>query len=177
MGTAKYPIMSDEFDKAMLDVCINPKEKGMIRLLTLTGMHVDSLLKLTPESLVREGNKLYVVWVRPKTHRMLKSPPLFPEDVDDIKAFLSSRKCSRQWYHRVCQDIGIRAGYDAVSPMTFRHNRCVRLAKKGLHTTVICQIMGCTEDVVYKAYAKLHEDQLSSEIENERVEGDADVRN
>lgn len=58
--------------------------------------------------------------------------------------------------------VGLKAGYQDVSPMTFRHNRCLRgLTVEGYSIYEIPQVMGCTLDVAVRNYAKLREDQLA----------------
>jgi len=60
--------------------------------------------------------------------------------------------------------IGLDTGYEDVSPMTFRHNRCLRGLTKERYTIFeIPQVMGCTLDVAVRNYSKLREDQLSRE--------------
>lgn len=164
MGCTKYPVLDDDFTIKMLGVCRDAEERGTIAILDLTGMHVSSLCELDKDNLIKQGAKTYLRWVRPKTHKTLQA--LIPkEGIQTIKEFLSCRRKSRQHYHALVKQIGIRAGYDDVSPMTFRHNRCLRgLTKEGYSIYEIPQVMGCTLDVAVRNYSKLREDQLGGNL-------------
>ena len=163
MGCTKYPVLDDDFTIKMLGVCHDEEERGIITVLDLTGMHVSSLCGLGPENLIKQGSKSYLRWVRPKTNKTLQA--LVPkESVQTIHELLKMRRKSRQHYHALVKQIGIRAGYQDVSPMTFRHNRCLRgLTKEGYSIFEIPQVMGCTLDVAVRNYSKLKEDQLVRE--------------
>lgn len=160
MSKTKYPILDENFKLRMLAACKDEEEKGLILLLDLTGMHISSLCKLTPKNLLRQGNVTHIEWIRPKTNKTL--PARIPdEDLETIQFFLKKRRKSRQYYHQIVRRIGIKAGFDGVSPMTFRHNRCLRaLNEEGYSIFEVPQIMGCTLDVAVRNYTKLREDQL-----------------
>jgi hypothetical protein len=160
MGCTKYPVLDDDFTIKMLGVCQDNEERGIITVLDLTGMHVSSLCELGPENLIKQGSKSYLRWIRPKTNKTLQA--LVPkESIQTIQDLLKMRRKSRQHYHALVKQIGLRAGYQDVSPMTFRHNRCLRgLTKEGYSIYEIPQVMGCTLDVAVRNYSKLREDQL-----------------
>lgn len=145
-------------------MCRNDEERGLVRVLDLTGMHVSSLRNA---QLVKRGAKTYVQWIRPKTKKTLESPPVPSQSLPDIEAFFKVKRHSRQAYYDDAKEIAAKAGYESVSPMTFRHNRCVRLAKQGVPLTEIAQIMGCSEAIIIRNYSKLREDQLYQEGEDE----------
>lgn len=161
MGCTKYPVLDDDFRIKMLGSCVDDEQRGIITILDLTGMHVSSLCELAPDNLIRQGSKTYIRWIRPKTNKTLQS--LVPkESVPVIEVFLKVRRKSRQHYHALVKQIGIKAGYQDVSPMTFRHTRCLRgLTKEGYSIFEIPQVMGCTLDVAVRNYSKLREDQLA----------------
>jgi site-specific recombinase XerD len=161
MGSTKYPILDDDFLLRMLGSCSDDEERGIITILDLTGMHVSSLCSLEPCDLIKQGNRAYLRWVRPKTNKTLQA--LVPKDkIQIIEKFLKMRRKSRQYYHFLVKKIGLKAGYEDVSPMTFRHNRCLRgLTKEGYSIFEIPQVMGCTLDVAVRNYSKLREDQLA----------------
>ncbi len=161
MGITKYPILDDDFSLKMLGACRNDEERGLMAILNLTGMHVSSLCSLAPDNFIRQGSRSYIRWIRPKTKKTLQA--LIPkESITPICEFLSMRRKTRQHYHALVKQIGIRAGYQDVSPMTFRHNRCLRaLTKEGYSIFEVPQVMGCTLDVAVRNYSKLREDQLS----------------
>ncbi|MBI0584658.1 MAG: tyrosine-type recombinase/integrase [Methanomassiliicoccus sp.] len=161
MGCTKYPILDDDFVTLMLGSCYDNEDRGLVTILSLTGMHISSLCALGPGNLIKQGSKAYLQWVRPKTNKTLQA--LIPKDyAKDICEFLALRRKTRQHYHALVKKIGERAGYEDVSPMTFRHNRCLRaLTKEGYSIFEVPQIMGCTLDVAVRNYSKLREDQLS----------------
>ena len=163
MGCTKYPIMDDAFYLRMLGACADDEERGLITIFDLTGMHVSSMCELGPDNLIRQGGKTYIRWVRPKTNKTLQA--LVPNDrIQTIEKFLKMRRKSRQFYHFLVKKIGLKAKYEDVSPMTFRHNRCLRgLTVEGYSIYEIPQVMGCTLDVAVRNYAKLREDQLARE--------------
>ena len=172
MGVTKYPVLDEDFLVKMLGSCSDDEERGLITILDLTGMHISSLCKLGPKSLKKQGSKTYLQWVRPKTKKTLQAQ--IPKDkVPLVETFLKMRRKSRQHYHTLVTQIGNKAGYDDVSPMTFRHNRCLRaLTKEGYSIFEAPQVLGCTLDVVVRNYSKLREDQLMRESDD-RGEGAA----
>ena len=160
MSTTKYPVLDDDFIIKMLGACSNDEQRGLITVLNLTGMHISSLCSLGSENLIKQGSKSYLRWIRPKTNKTLQA--LVPkENIQTIENFLKMRRKSRQYYHFLVKKIGERAGYQDVSPMMFRHNRCLRaLMREGYSIFEVPQIMGCTLDVAVRNYSKLREDQL-----------------
>jgi hypothetical protein len=161
MGCTKYPVLDDSFYLRMMGACADDEERGLVTIFDLTGMHVSSVCELGPESLLKQGDKTYIRWVRPKTYRTLQA--LVPNDrIKAIENFLKMRRKTRQHYHFLVKKVGFKAGYEDVSPMTFRHNRCLRgLTVEGYSIYEIPQVMGCTLDVAVRNYAKLREDQLA----------------
>jgi hypothetical protein len=152
--------LDDDFALKMLGACQDLEERGLVTLLDLTGMHISSVCNLYKEDLVKQGNKAYIRWIRPKTNKTLQA--LVPKEIlPTVNGFLGMRRKSRQHYHALVKKIGQRAGYDDVSPMTFRHNRCLRgLTKEGYTIWEFPQVMGCTLDVAARNYSKLRENQL-----------------
>lgn len=160
MGVTKYPVLDEQFLIKMLGSCSDDEDRGLVLVLHLTGMHISSLCDLKPSNLNKQGSKTYVQWVRPKTNKTLQAQ-VPREHIEVIKAFLGMRRKSRQHYYNVLRAIGDKAGFDEVSPMTFRHNRCLRaLTKEGYSIFEAPQVLGCTLDVVVRNYSKLREDQL-----------------
>ena len=160
MGCTKYPVLDDSFTLKILGACRNDEERGLVTILDLTGMHVSSVCSLGPSSLIRQASKAYLRWIRPKTKKTLQA--LVPKEaLQTIIEFLGMRRKTRQHYHALVREIGRRAGFEDVSPMTFRHNRCLRgLTREGYTIFEIPQVMGCTLDVAVRNYSKLREDQL-----------------
>lgn len=152
----KYAIRDPTFYSKMRAAAWNEEVTGMLVILEHTGMHVSSLCELSPKSLLRRGDDNVLEWKRPKTNKTLnRSIPA--DDVGWVRAFLAKKRKSRQHYHRIIKEVGKRAGYDGVSPMTYRHQRCLFLLRNGYEIWVVPQIMGCTFDVVLNNYAKLKE--------------------
>jgi len=171
MSTTKYPILDDAFDAVMLEACYGGAERGLIRILSLTGMHVSALCKLTPASIIPRGSLSYIAWKRPKTNKTMEA--LLPKRYhEDVYAFIASRRLTRWAYNIKLKQIGERAGYPGISTMTFRHNRCVRAIKEHQgNPMLVAQIMGCTVDVVFRNYSKLSEMQLADKERDAELEG------
>lgn len=160
MGCTKYPILDDDFPVKMLGACYNDEERGLVTVLDLTGMPISSLCRLTPSCLVVQGSSAYLRWTRPRTGEAVQTR-VPPDSYRPIKAFLSVRRKSRQHYHAVLKAVGTRAGYPDVSPMTFRHNRCVRgLTTEGYSLSEITGVMGCTLQVAARNYSLLREGRM-----------------
>lgn len=163
MGVTKYPVLDEDFLIKMVGSCSNDEERGLVLVLHLTGMHISSVCELDPSSLIKQGSRTYIRWVRPKTNKTLQAQ-VPKEYVEPIRDFLAMRRKTRQHYHTVLKTIGARAGFQDVSPMTFRHNRCLRgLTQEGYTIYEVPQVMGCTLDVAVRNYSKLREDQLLKE--------------
>ncbi|MCJ7817014.1 MAG: hypothetical protein MUP55_04115 [Candidatus Aenigmarchaeota archaeon] len=165
MGKIKYPILDKDFLLKMLLACIDDRQRALIYILWLTGMHISSMTRLTPQNLKVEGGKTYLMWQRPKTQMTLRSE-IPKEYVRVVVPFLESKKASRQHYHTIIKGIGQRAGFDDVSPMTFRHTRCLRALRKpedggeGYSVYEAPFVMGTTLDVAARNYAQLPREEL-----------------
>jgi len=160
MGVTKFPVIDPDFILKVLGACRDEEERGLVRILDLTGMHVSSLCSLSPQSILKRGTKSYITWKRPKTNKTLEAL-IPPKMLPDIQGFTTKKRHSRQHYLRMTREICRRAGYEGISPMTFRHNRCIRASKEGYSLMEIPQVMGCSLEVVIRNYSKLREDQLT----------------
>ena len=159
MKGAKFGITDEAFLPKMIEACSDDEERGMVYILFYTGMHGSILTKLTLENLMRQGDEHYLRWARPKTKRLMEA--LMPTDkLPIIVSFLKNRKKSLQWYNVLLGRIGTRAGFDGVSSMTFRHTFCIRLILDGMPLPFIRQKMGCTAEVIERAYGRLTPEQL-----------------
>ena len=185
MGVTKYPIMDEGFALKVLGACKDVEERGLVKLLMLTGMHisvitgVDFISKkkstfgqrivrppLSSSDVIKQGSQYIVRWIRPKTTKTLEH--YIPKaDIEDIKAFLEMKHKTRQHYFNMVKAIGERAGYDSVSPMTFRHNRCIRaLTIENRQIWEIPHVMGCTLEVASRNYSKKRDlEQVQGENE------------
>lgn len=174
-ATTKFAILDDNFFPRMMSEARNDKERGMVAILYYSGMHASSLLTLNRSNLKRIGSNHRLEWRRTKTARAMSCaiPSRYNEPVI---AFLESRKPSRQYIHRVVKELGQKAGYDDISPMTFRHTRCVRAfmpkdqGGDGLPFFAVNQIMGCSMGVVVRNYAIMADHQLYSDVTESKEE-------
>ena len=160
MNTTKYGISDDAFLARMLEQCRDDEERGWLTTLFLTGMHGASLRTLSKANLVRQGDRTFLQWRRTKTNKLLEAE-ISTDKLGVITPFLeASRKKSLRWVNYRLHEMGTKAGYDGVSTMTFRHTRCIRQILAGVPLPVVADSMGCTEEVVRRAYGKLTPEQL-----------------
>jgi site-specific recombinase XerD len=170
MSCTKYPILDGAFDAKMIEACYDDVERGMVRLLSITGMHISSLCNLKTTSLSRRGVMTYIVWVRPKTNKTMEAriPKQF---VSDVEAFLRARRLGRVGYDDKIKVIAKRAGYEGISAMTFRHNRCIKaIQDHDGNPMLVAQVMGCSAEIVFRNYSKLSEQQLEDKERDANVE-------
>ena len=160
MNTTKSGITDENFYARMFERCRDDIERGYITILFWTGMHGSSLKELTLDNLRREGNRHYLKWRRLKTNKALEAP-IPPDKLEVVRTFLASRrKPSLRWINERLQAMGKEAGYDGVSTMTFRHTRCIRLISMNVPLSAIKQMMGCSNQVIERAYGKYTPEQL-----------------
>ena len=156
MGDTKYAIRDPDFYIKMRGAHWDDESRGVAVILELTGMHPISLTELSPESLRKEGPDRVLYWRRPKTNITLqRSIP--KKDVEIVEKFLVLRRKSYWHYWNLVRKLGQKAGYDALSPMTYRHQRCYTLMRNGAHPMEITHIMGCSLRVANRNYAKMKE--------------------
>ena len=166
MSVTKYPIFDKDFLIKMIGACRDAEERGLVRILDISGMHVSALRNVIITS---RGNRNYLSWKRPKTNKTLEVL-IPPDNLLDIQGFLAHKHHCRSQYWRIIREIGQRAGFEGVAPMTFRHNRCIRSLKTHNNNPfVVAQDMGCTHEVVFRNYSKLSEEQMAEGKENEQT--------
>jgi len=156
----KYPILEKGYDLKLLGVCRNAKERGLIALLTITGMHISTTGKLTKKNLVKMGDRTYIEYRRLKNDKPMRFE--VPRDrLPDVVTFLEGKKASRQYYHRIVKELGTLAGYEDISPMTIRHSVCCEMIARDGASSIftVPQRMGCSLDVVIKNYSQLSDMQ------------------
>lgn len=160
MNTRKFGISDDAFLAKMIEQCRDDDERATVYLLFYTGCHGCSLKTLTKDNLVRQGDRTFLQWRRAKTNKLIEAE--MPMDkVGVITSFLESRRRkSIRWVNTRLHEMGKNAGYDGVCAMTFRHTRCIRQILAGVPLPVVADSMGCTEDVVRRAYGRLSQEQL-----------------
>jgi integrase len=167
LGATKYAVPDPDFYKKMVAATYDEEEaaydiekKGLIIVLSLTGCHIGAVSGdkksgrpgMSETNLVRQGADHFLIWPRPKTDKTLRAfvPRRY---VEDVRAFLAMRRKHRSHYWRMVRDIGLLAGFEDVSPHTFRHQRCVVLLKSGKRVDEVCHILGCTVEVAVRNYA------------------------
>lgn len=161
-GGTKFPILDRDFRPKILNQCETQTDRGLIKLLFATGMHISAALEVTPESVLKEGKRKKVKWRRPKTERMLQVY-LLPTDIEDIEfwaALSPTRKKSDTYWFRRIGELARNAGYDDVSTMTFRHTKCCTLLARGWPDSLVAAFLGCTVQVVQRNYSKMKEDEM-----------------
>jgi integrase len=161
MGATKYPILEDGYDLKLLGACRNAKERGLISLLAITGMHISTVEKLSKGNLKKQGDRTYIEYRRLKNSRPMRFE-IPPNRLQDVREFLDGRKASRQYYHRIVKEIGRVAGYEDISPMTLRHSVCCDMIRRDGAASLftVPQKLGCSMQIVVANYAQLSEEQL-----------------
>ena len=155
-------------------------EAGTVAILAETGMHRSSLAALTPASLQPVGAapdrppRWFLYWVAPKAQRKERSlRARVPEaDVPVVREWLG--RCSGRtgdYYYRVVVEVGRRAGYPGVSPMTFRHQRVVALLRRGVDPVLVSHLTGATLATIEKHYAQAAPGLYADEEPVEREKG------
>lgn len=162
MGSTKRPVSDDGFYLRMINACADREERGMVQILDLTGMNVSSLCSLSPKDLVREGDGHALYWMNPRTSKSYSIP--IPDDqYQMIFDFVNMRRKTRQQYHALVKKIGRKAGYQDISPITFRHNLCLRLLKEKCSFSEVQRITGCSLPFVMRTYIKLQDNMIAKE--------------
>lgn len=158
MGATKFAVEDGDFYLKMRGAASTLMERGTVVILELTGMHVKSLCSLTPAHLRKEGKYHYLYWERPQKGKRSKEGSLrrrIPkEDLSLVSEWLSS--CtgkSDRWYRYLVEDVGERAGFENVSPNTYRHQRAVLLVERRGVRYAASQI-GCSYKTLEKHYLK-----------------------
>ena len=153
MSVEKEALSEKEYD-SILSAAMRKSEEAanIIKFLRWTGMHVSVLAEPLKHNLRTEWETetnpdtgitkevQYIVWDRPKKKgKDAKTDIRVHADLNiDIDGFIEilrrrrsankKRRISRQYFYNVCKDVGERAGYSALSPMSFRHTFGVWLA-------------------------------------------------
>lgn len=160
MNTTKSAITDEGFLARILEHCSDDVERGWLITLYVSGMHGASLRTLSIDNLHREGDRYFLKWRRTKTKKLLEVEIPF-EKLDLVRTFLQHpRKPSLRWMNHKLHAWGKLAGYDGLSTMTFRHSRCARMILEHRPERVIRQAMGCSSEVIDRAYGKLTPEQL-----------------
>ena len=124
-------------------------------------MHVSSLYDLSINNL--KGSN--VVWRRPKTNEEMSASLTVNERnlAEYILLFEWDPPPSIRTIQRAVKDVGARAGYYNVSPMTYRHTRACALLDRGWPYNEVASYMGCTWGVLERHYARLKVSRITTE--------------
>ena len=120
-----------------------------------TGMHGSSLCGLRPSSV--SGGVLS--WTRPKTGRRMAIRVDAELGTALAVLFAEGPRSYDLYYHRVRQ-AGRHAGVRGLSPMTFRHTRAVSLLVRGVSPVKVCQVLGCSMEVLLRHYGVMSDEEL-----------------
>ena len=157
-ASMKYapPGDQEEFYDNLRKACRTEAEEATLMLLWRTGMHASTLCS-RDWVIVQD----YCSWTRPKTGKYLRATLKWSEiklilRCDNAGLLPASTSTLRRWVRR----IGDRAGYAAVSPLTFRHSRAVWLLDEGIKPHRVACLLGCSYEVLEKHYAQLEAERL-----------------
>ena len=164
MGETKYFVMDDQFYIKMRGAAQVLREQGAVIILQHTGMHSSSLVSLELSNLRKEGKHHYLYWRAPKPQRLMRNlrAPIPKADVDVVREWIKRygakdgkpRRKTRT-IHRWIEEVGERAGFENVAPMTMRHQRIVTLMDKmNGNVRRVAALTGATYETIEKHYAQ-----------------------
>ena len=152
----------EEFYENMLKHARTESERACIMLLWRTGMHASTLCD-RKFSVNWAGD---CEWRRPKTGKRLRARlPMSEAKIITRCIFAGLLPASTSTLRRWVARIGDRAGYAAVSPITFRHSRAVWLRDGGMKREDIAEVMGCSMEVLRRHYGQLGQEELMNRME------------
>lgn len=151
----KFPEADPHFYEKVRGACKDDYERGMVLILQHTGMHLSCMMALTLSQL-DDGGHLH--WRRTKTHRPMRA--LIPEgDRDLVRKWIASPSKTDRYVQYKIAEIGSRAGFPGLSPMTFRTMRGCTLLDEGWQAHEVCHILGCKLSTLQDHYAVLKDDR------------------
>lgn len=154
----KFPEPDPEFYMKVRKAAMNDYQRGIVFILQSTGMHLQCLVSLTPAQMNLRGD---ILWRRTKTARPMRAriPKMDRREVRDwIRNYGSNNRTGR-WVQYNLKEVGLRAGFPDLSPMTFRTQRAVRLLDDGEPYHEVAHLMGCSPSVLMANYAQLKDDR------------------
>lgn len=158
MNVKKFPEADPEFYDKVRAAAVSDFQRGIVFILQHTGMHLACLLALTPKQFDDKGD---IRWRRTKTGRQMRAK-VPSGDRSTVKAWIerygSGKKSSSgvQW---ALKQVGARAGFPDLSPMSFRVQRAVMLLDAGEPYHEVAHVMGCSPGVLMSNYAQLKADR------------------
>lgn len=164
----KFPEPDPDFYMKVRAASINDFQRGVVFILQATGMHLKCLVSLTIDQMDIKGD---ISWRRTKTERPMRAR--VPEgDRMTVRAWIEaygSNKRTGRWVQYNLKEVGTRAGFPDLSPMTFRAQRAVRLLDEGEPYHEVAHLMGCSPHVLMANYAQLKEDRKIDESDARRT--------
>lgn len=154
----KFPEPDPNFYKKVRAHATTDFQRGIVFILQATGMHLACLLSLKPNQMNTNG---HISWARTKTGRPMRAK-VPKADRMTVRAWIGrygSNKRSASGVQKALRQVGARAGFPDVSPMTFRAQRAVRLLDEGEPYHEVAHLMGCSPGVLMANYAQLKEDR------------------
>lgn len=167
MNVKKYPSTDPLFLEKIRGSCRDDFERGIVAILSSTGMHVANLVgqhrgrKLVPPYLTGEGD---LRWRRVKTNVPM-SARIPVGDRDLVSWWLDRyvhKRSERAVQYRL-KEIGERAGFPDLSPMSFRVHYACKLLDEGMSPHKVKHQLGCSLEVLMGNYAKL---EAARRVEN-----------
>jgi hypothetical protein len=160
VNVKKFPEADPLFHQKVMGACQNDFERGLVIILRATGMHLSCLTSLTPKQMDMKGR---ISWHRPKTGRPMRATiPKGDRDLarDWIETFGGEGSTrSDRWVQYVIKDIGARAGFPDLSPMSFRVQRGCDLLDEGEPPHRVAHLLGCKLSTLEEHYAVLRADR------------------
>jgi len=100
MGYRKYPILDEDAELRLLGACRTPEERGIVKILLISGMHISSCVSLTTDNIKKRGSRCFLEWSRTKTRRGgVQVLPRVVEDEDEARGAGSDPKGLPRRHH------------------------------------------------------------------------------
>jgi site-specific recombinase XerD len=158
MNVKKFPEPDPVFYEKCRAAATSDFQRGIVFILQATGMHLACLLGLTPSQMDAKGD---IHWKRTKNDRPMRAR-VPSADRMTVRAWIDrygSNKKSESGVQWALKEVGARAGFPDLSPMTFRAQRAVVLLDEGMPPHEVAHIMGCSPEVLNANYAQLKSDR------------------
>lgn len=155
----KKAIFDQNEQQRLLACCKTDTEFIIIWTFMNTGIHPSDFGKLKEKNI---DDQNYLEYHRVKNDNPL-SKLLSPKSVEKLKKFLrwNNRPKSRTQLWQIVHNVGKRAGFSYLSPLTLRKTFCIELLRKYKDHPqcfdIVSKEMGCTREVVIQNYLDLQQ--------------------